>query len=170
MQTRHLFYYNTSRLLYMTTLLPVIDYCSSVYCVASQQELDWLQKLQNVALRIITKQGIRCPIYELHHWAQVDTLATRREKWLFKLCSKWVHGDGQPAICDIMKPDICSTRLTRQTLENTPFIPRMKTSMGQKSIKYRATKCWVDAKPEFKSSTKVGQLKRRLRTVWDTFD
>ena len=66
-KTRNLFDYHTSRMLYMTTLLPVLNYCSSVYSVANQSELDQLQKLQNVALRMITKRGIYCPIYELHH-------------------------------------------------------------------------------------------------------
>ena len=164
-KTRHLFDYQTSRLLYMTTILPVFDYCSSAYAVDNQTELEHLQKLQNVALHIISKQGITCPIYELHHRVQLDTLATRREKWLFKLCFKWVHGDGPPAICDIMKPDVCSSRVTRHTLENTPLVPRMRTSLGQKSIKYRATKCWANAKPELKSCTKMDQLKRKLRTV-----
>ncbi len=124
-KTRNLFDYQTSRLLYLTTLLPIIDYCSSVYSVANQSELEKLQKLQNVALRMVTKRGIYCPIYELHHRAQVDTLATPREKDLFKLCFKWVHGDGPPAICDIMKPNLVSSGVTRQTLENTPLIPRM---------------------------------------------
>ena len=169
-KTRKLFDYRTSRLLYVTTLLPVIDYCNSVYSVASQSELERLQKLQNIAIRVITRQGIRCPVYELHHRAQLDTLATRREKWLLKLCFKWVHGDGPPSICNLMKPDTTALRTTRQTMANTPLVPRCKTVMGTKSIKYRATKSWAEAKQEFKSCVKIDQLKRKLRTVWDTFD
>ncbi len=169
-KTRNLFDYKTSRLLYMTTVLPVLDYCSSVYSVASATDLERLQKLQNVALRIISKQGIYCPIYELHHRNQIDTLATRREKSLIKLCFKWVHGDGPTVFCDLMKPSIVSTRVTRQTMENVPYVPKVKTTMGEKCIKYRATKCWIEARTEFKSCTKLDQLKRKLRTVWDTFD
>ena len=169
-KTRKLFDYQTSRLLYITTVLSVLDYCNSVYAVANQTELERLQKLQNIALRIISKQGIRCPIYELHHRAQIDTLATRREKWLLKLCFKWVHGDGPPVLCDLMKPELTGTRVTRQTMANTPLVPKFKTMMGTRSIKYRATKTWANAKMEFKSCTKLDQLKRKLRTVWDTFD
>ena len=72
--------------------------------------------------------------------------------------------------CELMKPNVTAMRVTRQTMENTPYVPRVKTTMGEKSIKYRATKCWIDAKPEFKACTKLNQLKRKLRTVWDTFD
>ncbi len=79
-KTRHLFDRQTSRLLYITIVLPVIDYCSSVYMVANQTELDKLQKLQNVALRLINQLSAMCPVYELHHRAKIDTLATRREK------------------------------------------------------------------------------------------
>ena len=76
MQDKKAFDYKTSRLLYMTTILPVIDYCCTVYCVANATELDRLQRLQNVALCMISKQGLYCPIYELHHRTQIDTLAT----------------------------------------------------------------------------------------------
>ena len=119
---------------------------------------------------MISKQGIYCPVYELHHRTQIDTLATRREKSLIKLCFKWVHGDGPPAFCDMMKPNIVRSRVTRSTMENTPYVPKVKTSMGEKSIKFCTTKCWIDAKMEFKTCTKFDQLKRKLRTVWDTFD
>ena len=84
-KTRHLFDQPTPRLLYITIVLPVIDYCPSVYMVANQTELDKLQKLQNIALRIITQLNLMCPIYELHHRTRVDTLATRQEKGLVKL-------------------------------------------------------------------------------------
>ncbi len=110
-KTRKLFDYHTSHLLYITTVLPVLDYCNSVYGVANRGDLECLQKLQNVALRVITKQDIRCPVYELHQRAKVDTLATRREKWLLKLCFNWVHGDGPPAICNMMKPELINPRV-----------------------------------------------------------
>ena len=77
-KTRHLFDRQTLILLYLTTILPVIDYCSSVYMVRNQTELDKIQKLQNVALRIITQLDLW--IYELHNRAKIDTLATKREK------------------------------------------------------------------------------------------
>ena len=103
-KTRHLFDSATSRLLYITTLLPVIEYCSSVYMVANQTELEKLQKLQNVALRMITQMDLMCPVYELHQRVRIDTLATRREKGMLKLCWKWVHGDGPKALCKMMEP------------------------------------------------------------------
>ncbi len=55
-------------------------------------------------------------------------------------------------------------------LKKIRCVPFRCTTMGQKCIKYRATKCWSNMKPEFKTCTKMEQLRRRLRTVWDTFD
>ena len=38
-KTQHLFDMQTARLLYITLLLPVMDYCSSVFMVAAKGEL-----------------------------------------------------------------------------------------------------------------------------------
>ena len=168
-KTRHLFDKQTSRLLYITTVLPVIDYCSSVYMVANQTELDKLQKLQNVALRIVNQLNIMCPIYELHHQAKIDTLATRREKGLLKLCWKWVHGDGPKALCSMMEPREVVMYQTRLSQQNPPVIPKVKTAMGARSINHRATTAWISAREEFKQCTKLEQLKRKMQTVWDTW-
>ena len=61
-KTRHLFDKTTARLLHLTTILPIIDYCSSVYMFGNQTELEKLQKLQNVALRMVAKRDYHCPI------------------------------------------------------------------------------------------------------------
>ncbi len=101
---------------------------------------------------------------------KLDTLATRTEKALVKLCFKWVHGDGPPNLCKLMEPVLDPVRNTRQSARKDPTIPRTKTVMGQRSIRYRATSCWSSTKADLKSCTKLDQLKQKLRTVWDTFD
>ena len=67
----------------------------SVFSGFVKFELDKLQKLQIVALRMISEQDYRWPVHELHNICKIETLATRREKCLVKLCWKWVHGDGR---------------------------------------------------------------------------
>ncbi len=111
-----------------------------------------------------------CPVYELHQHVKIDTLATRAEKSLVKLCFKWVHGDGPEMLCKMMEPTPEPIRITRSSVRHDPVIPRVKTVMGQRSIRYRATTCWSNVKPELKTCTKLDQLKNKLRTVWDTFD
>ena len=54
-KTRHLFDTKTARLVYISTVLPILDYCSTVFMVAPKTELEKLQKLQNVALRIVLR-------------------------------------------------------------------------------------------------------------------
>ena len=169
-KTRHLFDYETARLIYLTMVLPILDYCSSVYTVAPEYELQKLQRLQNAALRLISRQDIMCPVYQLHQFVKVDTLATRAEKSLVKLCFKWVHGDGPEMLCKMMELVPEPVRQTRQSTRQDPVIPRVKSSMGQKAIRFRASTCWTNVKQELKTCTKLDQLKRKLRTVWDTFD
>ena len=169
-KTRHLFNYDTARLIYLTTILPILDYCSSVYRVAPEYELQKLQRLQNAALRLISQRDIMTSVYQLHNRVQIDTLATRAEKALVKLCFKWVHGDSPAVLCQMMEPVPEPARMTRQSQRLDPIIPRCRTTMGQRSIRYRATTCWANTKQEIKTCTKLNQLKRKLRTVWDTFD
>ncbi len=59
---------------------------------------------------------------------------------------------------------------TRQALRNPPVVPKVKTTMGARSINYRASKAWMNAKEDFKQCTKLDQLKRKMQTVWDMFD
>ena len=116
------------------------------------------------------KADYRSPIYELHERCNLDTLATHHKKSLLKLCSKWVHGDGPVELCNMMLPPDIPIKETRHSLSTSVAIPRVNTSMGKKSIKYRATKCWGSAKSEFTSCTKYDQLKNKLKMVRDTFD
>ena len=83
--------------------------------VAPEYELQKLQHLQNAALRLISRRDIMTPVYQLHHCVKIDTLATRAEKSLIKLCYKWVHGDGPEMLCKMMEPDPEPTRHTRQS-------------------------------------------------------
>ena len=129
-----------------------------------------MQKLQNVALRIVLKSDMRTHLYELHERCNLDTLAVRREKQMIKLCYKWVHGDGPSCLCEMMMPDDRLTRETRSTGSNPVYVPRVQTSMGERSIRYRATKCWMKTKEEYKTCTKFDQLRKKLKVVWDTFD
>ena len=151
-------------------ILPILDYCSSVYTVAPDYELQKLQRLQNAGSRLISRKDIMCPVYQMHHMVKLDTLATRAEKALVKLCFKCVHGDGPQALCHMMEPVLEPIRNTRQRAKQGPTILRARTAMGQKSIRFWATTCWSNTKQEFKSCTKLDQLKRKMRTVWDAFD
>ena len=72
-KTRYLFDMKMAKMLYISTVLPIFDYCGSVFMVAPAKDLERLQRLQKVALRIILKADYRTSIYVLH------ALATRRE-------------------------------------------------------------------------------------------
>ncbi len=107
--------------------------------VAPKGDLDKLQKLQNVALRIKLKSDMKAHPYELHERCNLDTLSVRREKQMIKLCYKWVHGDGPTCLCEMMLPDVRLTRETTSSRSNPVYVPRVQTSMGERSIRYQAT-------------------------------
>ena len=169
-KTRYLFDSKTAKMLYISLILPILDYCGSVFMIAPKRDLEKLQRLQNVALRIVLKVDCRHSVYRLHEACNLDTLAIRREKSLLKLCYNWVHGDGPDSLCKIMLPRENPIHHTRQSINDPIPVPRVRTSMGEKAIAYRAPKYWSTVRDEFKLCTKVEQLKRKLRVVWDTFD
>ncbi len=170
LKMRYLFDMKTAKMLYVSTILPILDYCGSVFMVAPKLDLEKLQCLQNVALRIVLKVDCRFSVYDLHEMCKIDTLAVHREKSLLKLCYKWAHGDGPTQLCNLMLPSEAPVRLTRQAMNVSITVPRVHTMMGERSIGYRAPKYWSTAKPEYRSCTKFEQLNRKLRVVWDTFD
>ena len=52
-KTRYLFDMETAKMLYISTILPILDYCGTVFVVASKGELEKLYRLQNAALRVV---------------------------------------------------------------------------------------------------------------------
>ena len=154
----------------MTTILPVIDYCCTVYMVANQSELDKLQKLQklqNVVRRMITNMDLSCPVYELH---SKTPFPLKEKKCIVKLFWKWEHGDGPSFLCKMIEPQENVVHQTRHATSWPPIVPKIKTTMGERSIHFRATHSWITAKDDFKQCTKLAQLKSKLRMVWDTCD
>ena len=103
-KTRHLFDVSMARLC-MSTVLPVFSYCS-VCMVGNRSDLEKLQKLQNMALRIILQCYFSRPIYSMHQEVRIDTLSTICEKCLVKQCFNWIHGNGPKFLDDLMKPNI----------------------------------------------------------------
>ena len=95
--------------------------------VAPKRDLERLQCLQNVALRIVLKVDCMFSVYKLHEICKMDTLAVRREKSLLKLCYKWVHGHGPTPLCNMVLAVETPVRLTRQTINEPIPIPRVHT-------------------------------------------
>ena len=82
-KTRHLFDTETTFMFYCSLPVPILDYCDSVYLVASQVYLNKLQKVQNCASRLRSRADERTAIYHLHGAFNVDTLAICGKKHFY---------------------------------------------------------------------------------------
>ena len=91
---------STAELLYKTLILPIYDYCDYVYYPINVNSIDILQKLQNVALRVITRSEPRASTNSLHIDAQMPHLTHHCKLHVAEQRYKFVNGN-----C----PDQCTT-------------------------------------------------------------
>ena len=72
---RWLFDQQTALTLYKSLIVPHFDFGSIIYEVALQYQLCRPQVVQNSAARLILVTEPTCPVYQLHEWLGLDTLA-----------------------------------------------------------------------------------------------
>ena len=76
---------NAANLIYKTFILPVMDYCDSVWACCNRTDIDLLERLQNRAGRIVMKSSRSAPALANLKW---NSLESRRNKHILKLVYK----------------------------------------------------------------------------------
>ena len=79
-------------------MLTQIEYACIVYNGLNQGDSEFLQKIQNSALRSILHQNARTPIADLHTEAGLGMLADRRQVQVCQYVYKGVNGESTPFI------------------------------------------------------------------------
>ena len=82
----------TARQIYQTLILPHFDYCSSVWGDCNLTLYEKLQKLQNRAVRTITRSNYDTSASFLLNRLNWDDLITRRQKLKATLMFKTING------------------------------------------------------------------------------
>ena len=112
-------------LLYRALIEPYFDYCCPVWDGLSNELTDKLQKLQNRAIRIITKSDFYFSATVLRLKLGWDSLYTRRKKHKAKLMFKTINKQAPEYLQDLFKP--FSTGYNLRDKANKLALPKPRT-------------------------------------------
>ena len=143
-------------------VLSIINYCSKVWGVTTNQQIERVQKLENFAAKIAIGGARKfdhvTPILKELEWLKVNSKITYDICiFTYKICHnllpRWLYSF--PLVGDN------SIRFTRQS--NTLFVPRTRTDMGGKAMTVLGPKNWNSLSEIVKDSPSLHLFKKKLK-------
>ncbi len=129
--------------LYKSLVLPTIDYCDVVYMTGTKGSLEKLQKVQNIACRLILKADRRESTVAMHKTLKFLKLDKHRDTHLANLCHKNIYVEGsKPLSKYFIRVLEGNRRITRHANEMNMIVPRINSHTGRKAISYRGPYTW----------------------------
>ena len=116
---------DTAILLYRALIEPYFDYCCPVWDGLSNELADKLQKLQNRAIRVVTKSDYYSSAAALRGKLGWDNLCTRRKKQKLKLVFKTLNDQSPEYLKGLFKP--FSTDYGLRNSDNKLVLPKPRT-------------------------------------------
>ena len=159
--------------IYKVTILPILDYGCTVWGFCSKKNSDFLERLQNKAMRITLRTNrLTC------------TQFMREKLGLLTLFNRWRYMCLQ-LVCRIMNDHNCPRQLQgvdhylvlRSNLcdkvlrDNRELhLPRTKTAMGQSIFMYAAAKEWNDLPTDHQNCSSLKIFKTKLFKFFTDLD
>jgi hypothetical protein len=150
---------------YQTLVQPYFDYCSQVWGGLGTTLCNKLQRLQNRAVRIITKSGYEVRSVNLLHQLGLPNLEERRNQQLNTLMYKVRHEMAPSSLSNMFqKTNEVHEHRTRQAKHD--FLPpKPKTNYLKKAFSYRGAVAWNNLPSEIKNSETVNIFKAKLKII-----
>ncbi len=161
-RVKHIFDESTLAKIIDTLVISKINYCASVWSNTSDMNIKKIQLIQNCAARLIT--GLSK--YD-HISSTLDSLnwLPMKEHLLYRdtiLTFKCINGLAPSYLCDrFEKRNEIHDRDTRNNKKLQ--IPQYRTTCGQRTFKYRATKIWNALDEQLKSINSINVFKSKLK-------
>jgi len=139
--------------------LSKLDYCNSLFCGASAENIDRLQKVQNKLARVATGSPRRShitPVLASLHWLP------GRQRIIYKVASiiyKARSTKSPPYLQSILQ-DYILGRSVRSDSRNLICERRTKTATGARAFSVVVSKIWHDLPDSIRSSDPLRHLKR----------
>ena len=130
----------TAILLYRALIEPYFDYCCPVWDGLSNELADKLQKLQNRAIRVITKSDYYSSATALLGKLGWDNLFTRRKKQKLKIMFKTLNDQSPEYLKGLFKP--FSTDYGLRNSDNKLALPKPRTGFLKRSFCYSGAHLW----------------------------
>ena len=121
---------NATKLIYKSFILPILDYCDSVWACCNRGDIDRLERLQNRAAQIVMRSTRSALALANLKW---NSLEDRRNKHIFKLVNLCLEKKTPQFLhnCFSYNRDVI-TRSTRQN--NFLYLPMVRTEAAKKSF------------------------------------
>ena len=145
---------------YFALIQPHFDYCCSVWDSLDETLCTKIQKLQNRAVRVITKSSYDTNASVLLNVLQLDNLYVRRRKLKAQLMFKILKG----SMPSYLRP-LFSIRNTEYNLRNNQFklnLPKPRTNYLKRSLSYDGALLWNRLPEEIRSLTVFPQFKKAI--------
>ena len=157
--------YNTLIIIYKSIIQPHFDYCSQVWGCLGKVLSDKLQRLQNRAFRIISREGYETRSKDILNKAGFFDLQTRREQQLPVVMYKIKHKMLPNYLQDIfVNTQQVHCHNTRQR-EYNYALPMPNTNAMKKSFGYRGAETWNSLPIELKSQTGLSIFKSKIKQL-----
>ena len=141
-----------------------IDYCNSLLYGASVTLIKKLQRVQNMAARIVTCRGKYehiSPVLKELHWLNVD----KRIKYKVLLNTYKCMNNLSPAYLSSLLSSYEPSRQLRSSSKQLLNVPRCKLrTFGENAYCSYAPRLWNVLPADIKSSSSIGQFKSKLKS------
>lgn len=140
-----------------------IDYCNSLLVSLPKVHLSRLQRVLNIAARLIFQQPRDCSITELLkslHWLRIE------DRIAFKiLCVTWqsLNGKGPSYISSLISP-YNPKRPLRSSSNRDLCVPKSRTSYGDRAFRHIAPSLWNSLPVKIREQTSFPLFKNKLKT------
>ena len=157
--------YQTLIVIYLSIIQPHFDYCSQIWGCLGKGLSDKLQKLQNKAFRIITRENYDIRSEDILNRVGFSNLQTRREHQLAILMNKIKHKVLPNYLIDIFtNANKIHDYNTRQSEFNFA-LPKPHTNFKKKSFAYRGAEAWNGLSSDLKSAESIFNFKTKINCL-----
>ena len=151
--------------IYLSYLLPIIEYSCVVWDGCTVQDINSLQKLQNEAARIVTGLTRSVSLDNLYRECGWVSLAEKRRQQKLIFMYKSINGLVPTYVSDLIPPSV--GEISTYTLRNQQNItvPLCRTEISRKSCIPSSISAWNSLDIELRNSPSLAHFKYQLKKL-----
>ena len=154
--------YQTLIKIYLSIIQPHFDYCSQIWGCLGKVLSEKLQKLQNRAFRIITRENYDTRTIDVLNKVGLPNLVTRRKHHLAVLMFKAKHNMLPNCLTELFTTSNEIHNYNTRQSEFNFALPKPKNNFMKKSFAYRGAETWNNLSADIKSKTSISTFKNSL--------
>ena len=159
---------NTAIQVYQALIQPHFDYCCSVWDGLGETLSSKLQKLQNRAVRVITRSSYDTNATVLLDTLHLDNLSLRRKKFKAGLMFKTLKGDTPTYLQNLF-----SVRGSEYNLRNFEMklnLPKPRTNYLKRSFQYSGVVLWNSLPENIRMLQSFAQFRKAVNNYYNSLD